>query len=232
MFRLGIWLWRRISDFFTVVDLLEWFGWKAWVSAVVTSIVTAGATALMGGSPLAIFGLGIAGALIALGIANLFVHLRDSSRSVKPATPSTAPRGPRYKQHERDWHKLFELIPLKDAAIEFYEKLPRRFILKRAKERLGVDRVKDSPDELLNSAATYIATHIPVYGRPCNTNEALTKIGIDKINSSAFGDGATTLKHIFYPGANDYTDLCVKYDEFHALLEEEQMQVGYEGETG
>lgn len=197
--------------------------------------VTAGAatgivTAIVGGPTWAILGFALAGALIALGVANLVFYLRSPSVKQLP-TPRTMHRGPLYQRHERNWHNLFALIPLRDAAIELRSKLPRRFILERARQRLDIDRVDDSPDELLNNLASYIATYIPIYGRAGNTSEGPSKIGLSTINSMAFSDGATTLKHIFYPGTNDYTDLCVKYDEFHALLADEQMQVGYEGES-
>lgn len=63
-----IWAWRRISDYFTSLDILESFGWKSKVTAVVSSVLTAVLTSLSGAAWYYSFGLAISTVLVILGI--------------------------------------------------------------------------------------------------------------------------------------------------------------------
>jgi hypothetical protein len=61
-----------------------------------------------------------------------------------------------------------EFVSVRDAAIELYRELPNQFLLARATERLrsvGDSTTDDSPEDMLNRVAKYIASKIPVYGK-------------------------------------------------------------------
>jgi hypothetical protein len=83
---------------------------------------------------------------------------------------------------------------------------------------------------MLNRVAAYIASKIPVYGKTSSARVS-SKIDADKMKLLSFEEGATVLKHLFYPMSDFYTALTVKADEFEALIENEQFEGGFEGET-
>lgn len=62
-----IWAWRRISDYFTSLDILESFGWNSKVTAVVSSVLIAVLTSLSGAAWYYSFGLAIGTVLVILG---------------------------------------------------------------------------------------------------------------------------------------------------------------------
>ena len=82
---------------------------------------------------------------------------------------------------------------MRDAAIQLYKKFPNKFILERARERLGdiIDYSwNDSPDTILNNVAAYIASNIPAYGKKSSA-PVPTRIANDEMKMLRFQEEAS-----------------------------------------
>lgn len=83
------WLWNRISDFCTAADILEWIGWKGWVSTLAAGVLTT-ITLAMNDAPLrAVISLGIVSMACVIGGLLFWQNLRrpHSTEGKKPSSP-------------------------------------------------------------------------------------------------------------------------------------------------
>jgi len=68
MFWLIRWLWRRVADYFTAIDILDWMEWKTWIFSIGGAAMSGVIAALLHATWLQVFGLAIAGACLGLGL--------------------------------------------------------------------------------------------------------------------------------------------------------------------
>jgi hypothetical protein len=141
----------------------------------------------------------------------------DPLSEVQQSEPPRKPQGPIYEKLSNvRLQAIIErhgLIYAREAAIKLYRELPHKFLLARAKERIEVVQESDSPEDILNWVAAYMASRIPVYGMTQPTHEP-KKIVSSEMRLLRFADGATVLKHLFYPASDPYTLVYFKADEF------------------
>lgn len=220
MLRIILWIWRRISDWYTTLDILEWIGWKTGVLAMLASAVAGFAASISGAPWYYSFGLAVSVVLIVLGCIIAWQNYQIS-HGKSDAKLSHA------KRLDIEGFKS-----MRDAAIELYDAFPVQFIMERARRELELDPRSisiDSKAERLKLAAKYIATKIPIHGK----DPSIVRRRIGTMNNMAFNDDLTCLEHSFYPNSSDgkYTEVEVKSDEFAAFLHEEAMHQGAQQES-
>ena len=195
----------------TTIDILDVLDWKVWITAAFGVVVSSGISTLLGAPGWAIFGFGLAGACIGLG---LLIVWQEWQRG-RPKQDTRSEIG--YKRcllggdgipsgHTR----------LPEAARMFYEaskagKLPT--IYAHASEKLSglTDNntfVSGSPENILEWWAGYLSKRLPIYGtRPPSTKHK--EIPERDVNKFSFSEGAEKLKD----PTNDnvfYTNLTVE----------------------
>lgn len=76
------WMWKRISDWYTALDIFEAFGWKVNGGAVLVGVIASTFTQLSDAPVYDVFLAFLAGFLIVIGLANLWSNVRP-----QPKTP-------------------------------------------------------------------------------------------------------------------------------------------------
>lgn len=192
------WMWKRVSDWYTALDILEAAGWKAKGATMLIGLMTSAVT-LWDGAPMYDVILAFIGSsLIVLGLVNLFVNFRPSWNRFQKGKPE------------------FGYTPLLAAIIELFEEQKRGYVLQRAKQNLkaGSEVANDS-----QIVARHIASRIPIYGTLHDDSKISSDLRIipkSALESHRFNDDASRLIHLFYESSY-YDDLSVKTDEFEAF---------------
>jgi hypothetical protein len=215
MLKMFRWIWGRIADCFTAIDILDWMEWKTWVVYILGGTVTASTAAFLGAPGWAIFALGIASALLIVG----GVLAWQNFNAGRPKAASN-------EKHEKEAYlsKPFPVegfISMHSAADSLYQILPNRYILERASE-VRAGRINDADSDrqidLLKRIARHIAKSIPVHGKNCSTGV------FGQINNSesyGFSDDLTGMTHHLFDKSPDgrYADIGVRVEEIEAFKE-------------
>ncbi len=208
MWNLLRWVWRRISDWYTGIDLLELFGlfgWKTWVSGVITASVASATAALLNAPAWAIFALAIAGLCIVLGLVIVWQNLFGSIKNIE----IEARKG--------------EYLPLREAAVSLYSihRAVQSMWAQAAESMSGHGITRGSPEAILDYMAIVISGKKDIYGKriPSNMREKISKADLRRCH---FVKGATKLEDNFPGSQLCFVDLEVRTVDLDDLIQEVQ----------
>lgn len=160
------WLWRRISDFCTSADVLEWFGWRAAVGTLIASIAATISTSLSGAPWYYSLLAGLSALLVGLGLANLYSYYKyfDGANTHNSSTPDSMPIPSPLKiefdetepvRWLTEMHPLFKAQPVerKYYGVNVYNSGDMN-IENVSVEVERIEQIPDRPDEIVPISST------------------------------------------------------------------------------